>query len=148
MIRAKSLGIDAFALNIGQDPYTDTQLNYAYQSAANNGMKVFISFDFNWFSKDSDAAKVGNKIGTYAKMPAQLYVDGKAFASSFAGDGLDLATMRASTGGIPVFWAPNFHPEINAAAFNSIDGALNWMVSDNLWAPCPRHANFKLGMAQ
>jgi hypothetical protein len=47
MQRAKSLGIDAFALNIGVDFYTDTQLGYAYQSAANNGMKVFISFDFN-----------------------------------------------------------------------------------------------------
>lgn len=40
MQRAKSLGIDAFALNIGVDPYTDQQLGYAYQSAANNGMKV------------------------------------------------------------------------------------------------------------
>ena len=43
MKRAKSLGIDAFALNIGVDPYTDDQLGYAYESAANNGMKVFIS---------------------------------------------------------------------------------------------------------
>lgn len=48
MQRAKALGIDAFALNIGVDPYTDTQLGYAYESAANNDMKVFISFDFNW----------------------------------------------------------------------------------------------------
>jgi len=48
MKRAKALGIDAFALNIGVDPYTDQQLGYAYQSAANNDMKVFISFDFNW----------------------------------------------------------------------------------------------------
>jgi hypothetical protein len=32
----------------GTDPYTDTQLYYAYESAARNGMKVFISFDFNW----------------------------------------------------------------------------------------------------
>lgn len=48
MQRAKSLGIDAFALNIGIDSYTDAQLNYAYESAANNNMKVFISFDFNW----------------------------------------------------------------------------------------------------
>ncbi|KAJ0418493.1 glycoside hydrolase [Aspergillus carlsbadensis] len=49
MQRAKALGIDAFALNIGVDPYTDQQLNLAYQSAANNDMKVFISFDFNWY---------------------------------------------------------------------------------------------------
>ena len=47
MVRAKKAGIDAFALNIGLDPYTDTQLAYAYKSAADNGMKVFISFDFN-----------------------------------------------------------------------------------------------------
>lgn len=40
MQRAKGLGIDAFALNIGTDSYTDQQLGYAYQSAANNGMKV------------------------------------------------------------------------------------------------------------
>lgn len=40
MQRAKGLGIDAFALNIGVDPYTDQQLGFAYQSAANNGMKV------------------------------------------------------------------------------------------------------------
>ena len=50
MQRAKSLGIDAFALNIGVDSYTDQQLGYAYESAANNDMKVFISFDFNWYS--------------------------------------------------------------------------------------------------
>lgn len=49
MQRAKALGIDALALNIGVDPYTDTQLGYAYESAANNDMKVFISFDFNWY---------------------------------------------------------------------------------------------------
>ncbi|KAJ9478486.1 hypothetical protein VN97_g13194, partial [Penicillium thymicola] len=42
MKRAKYVGIDAFALNIGTDSYTDTQLGFAYQSAANNGMKVFI----------------------------------------------------------------------------------------------------------
>lgn len=48
MQRAKSLGIDAFALNIGTDWYTDTQLGFAYQSAADNDMSVFISFDFNW----------------------------------------------------------------------------------------------------
>lgn len=30
MKRAKSLGIDAFALNIGVDPYTDRQLQFAY----------------------------------------------------------------------------------------------------------------------
>jgi hypothetical protein len=125
MQRAKALGIDAFALNIGVDPYTDQQLGYAYQSAANNGMKVFISFDFNWYSPTSGASAVGSKIAQYANEPAQLKIDGKVFASSFAGDGLDVATVR-STAGVPVFWAPNFHP--GQSDFNQIDGALNWLV--------------------
>lgn len=125
MQRAKSLGIDAFALNIGVDGYTDQQLGYAYQSAENNGMKVFISFDFNWYSPTSGASAVGAKIAQYASLPAQLMYDGKVFASSFAGDALDVATMRAAAG-VPVFWAPNFHP--GQADFSQIDGALNWMV--------------------
>jgi hypothetical protein len=53
MRRAKAAGIDAFALNIGVDDYSTTQLQYAYESAANNDMKVFISFDFNWFKSMS-----------------------------------------------------------------------------------------------
>lgn len=129
MQRAKSLGIDAFALNIGVDSYTDTQLGYAYQSAANNGMSVFISFDFNWYHASSDAAAVGQKIAQYGSLPGQLKVNNKVFASSFAGDGLDIAAMR-SAAGIDVFWAPNLHPDQTSNSAN-IDGALNWMAWDN-----------------
>ena len=42
MKRAKAIGIDALAFNIGVDPYTDQQLGYAYESANRNGMKAFI----------------------------------------------------------------------------------------------------------
>lgn len=127
MQRAKALGIDAFALNIGVDGYTDTQLGYAYESAANNGMKVFISFDFNWYSPTSGASAVGAKIAQYVGQSAQLKVNGKVFASSFAGDGLDIATMR-SAAGVDVFWAPNFHPTQSDFSTVDIDGALNWLV--------------------
>src|SRR5207248_48011 len=126
MKRTKSLGIDAFALNIGVDGYTIDQLNHAYESAANNGMKVFISFDFNWYHDNSDAGAVGSMISQYASKPAQLKIDGKVFASSFAGDKLDVASMRAAAG-VPVFWAPNYHPE-QGTDFTTVDGALNWMV--------------------
>lgn len=129
MRRAKSLGIDAFALNIGTDSYTDTQLNYAYESAADNGMKVFISFDFNWYHDTSDAAVVGQKIAQYGSRPAQLIVDGKVFASSFAGDQLNVPAMR-SAAGVSVFWAPNIHPEFGTS-FANVDGALNWLAWDN-----------------
>ncbi|QYS95495.1 Carbohydrate-binding module family 24 protein [Trichoderma simmonsii] len=137
MQRAKAAGIDAFALNIGTDDYTVTQLNYAYQSAANNGMKVFISFDFNWYHPGSDATKVGQLIAQYANQPAQLQVNGRVFASSFAGDGLDVNAMR-SAAGTNVYFVPNFHPGQSSNA--NIDGALNWMGWDsngNNKAPTP-----------
>ncbi|KAF4871697.1 Mutanase [Colletotrichum siamense] len=124
MQHAKAAGIDAFALNIGTDSYSEAQLDLAYQSAANNGMKVFISFDFNWYGV-SEAARVGQMIAKYASRPAQLIVDGKVFASSFAGDGMDVAAMR-SAAGVSVFWAPNYHPEYGTD-FSVIDGALNWL---------------------
>ncbi len=95
MKRAKSYGIDAFALNIGTDPYTDTQLGYAYESAANNGMKVFLSFDFNWWNP-SDATGVGSKIAQYASRPAQLKINGKVFVSSFAGTSLHEVALHVT----------------------------------------------------
>lgn len=125
---AKDLGIDAFALNIGTDGFTDTQLAYAYESAADNGMKVFISFDFNWFSTD-DAATVGHKIANYSSYSSQLKVDGKVFASSFAGDGLDVSAVK-SAAGMDVFFAPNFSPDKTSDA-DVVDGALNWMGWDS-----------------
>ncbi|KAJ5095816.1 alpha-1,3-glucanase/mutanase [Penicillium alfredii] len=138
MKRAKAVGIDAFALNIGTDSYADTQLNYAYESAANNAMKVFISFDFNWY-KPGQGSDVGNKIKQYANRPSQLKVEGKTFVSSFAGDGVDVGTIK-STAGPDIFFAPNFHPD--QGDFGNIDGALNWMAWDNNGgnkAPTPGH---------
>ncbi|KFY42244.1 hypothetical protein V494_02491 [Pseudogymnoascus sp. VKM F-4513 (FW-928)] len=137
MQRAKTLGIDAFALNIGVDDFTDKQLEFAYQSAATNDMKVFISFDFNWYSPANGAGDVGSKIAQYAGYAAQLMVDDKVFASSFTGDALDVDTMR-STAGVPVFWAPNFHP--GEGDFSKLDGAFNWMAwpsNGNNKAPTP-----------
>lgn len=128
MKRAKSLGIDAFALNIGVDPYTDQQLQLAYQSAAQNGMKVFISFDFNWWHI-GQASAIGQKIAQYGSLPAQLMVDGKIFVSSFAGDGLNVGALRSAVGR-PIFFAPNFHPEYGTD-MSTVDGLLNWMAWPN-----------------
>lgn len=139
MRRAKSLGIDAFALNIGVDSYTDQQLQLAYDSAANNGMKVFISFDFNWWNT-GQASAIGQKIAQYASKPAQLLVDNKVFVSSFAGDGLNVAAMRAAVGR-PIFFAPNFHPSYGTD-LSPVDGLLNWMAwpnNANNKAPTPGH---------
>lgn len=124
MKRAKDLGIDAFALNIGNDDYSDTQLGFAYKSAAKIGMKVFLSFDFNWWDVN-DASAVGAKIKQYANLTAQLKVDKKVFVSSFSGDGVDVETIRAAAGD-DIFFAPNFHPD--KSDFGALDGAFNWMA--------------------
>ena len=121
MQQAKSAGIDAFALNIGIDSFTNDQLGYAYDSAAKNNMSVFLSFDFNWY-KTSQASDVGSMIKTYGSKPAQLKVGGKVFVSSFQGDGLDLNAVRSASG-MELFIAPNFQPKNLASA----DGLFNWM---------------------
>lgn len=90
-------------------------------------MKVFLSFDFNWYHV-GEASAVGSEIKQYADIPAQLKVDGKIFASSFAGDGLDISAMTAAAGA-DIFFAPNFHP--GQGDFKAIQGALNWMAWDN-----------------
>lgn len=128
MQRAKAYGIDAFALNVGTDTFTETQLQFAYESAANNGMKVFISFDFNWFSPADNgvAVQIGQMIARFGKLPGQLKIGSKIFASSFVGDGFNTDSMR-SAAGVEVFWVPNFRA--SASDVSKIDGAFNWMVS-------------------
>lgn len=146
MRQAKDLGIDAFALNIGTDEFTSTQLGYAYESAAKNDMKVFISFDFNWFSPAKDASKVGQMIATYSKQPGQLKVGGKVFASSFAGDGLDVSAVK-SAAGMDVFFAPNFTPGGTPDA-NIIEGALNWIAWPNNGANKAPTPNMRVSVAE
>jgi len=123
MKRAKAAGIDAFALNIGTDDFADDQLGYAYESAANNEMKVFISFDFNWFSPD-DAATVGSKIANFGVKDGQLMVDDKVFVSTFAGDGLNVQAVRDAASGVELYFAPNFAASGDVA---SVDAAFNWI---------------------
>ncbi|KAJ1323709.1 glucan endo-1,3-alpha-glucosidase [Microdochium nivale] len=127
MRAAKAAGIDAFALNIGTDSFTDQQLDYAYQSAADNGMKVFISFDFNWYNPGNSAGVVGQKIAKYGSRPGQLLMDGRIFASSFIGDGLDAAAVKNAAGS-NVYFVPNFRPSTST---NNIEGAFNWMAWPN-----------------
>ncbi|KAF6231493.1 hypothetical protein HO173_010245 [Letharia columbiana] len=126
MQQAKAAGIDAFALNIGIDGFTSTQLDFAYESAHSNGMSVFISFDFNWYST-SNTSGIADTIGTYAGYPAQLLIDSKVFVSSFSGDGLDLAGVQSDLTAHEIFWAPNFQPNNIASA----DALFNWMAWPN-----------------
>jgi hypothetical protein len=111
MRSAKSSGIDAFALHIGTDENTNAQLDFAYESAAANHMKVFISFDFSSYDTGNVSA-IGEKIKQYAPLPAQLIVGGKVFASSFGGDTLDISALASATG-IDLLFVPNFQLGVN-----------------------------------
>ncbi|KAF1952324.1 glycoside hydrolase, partial [Byssothecium circinans] len=130
MKQAKAAGIDAFALNIGLDSYTDTQLGYAYKSASDNGMKVFISFDFNYYTTGSEVA-IAEKVKQYASSAGQLRVDNKPFVSTFNGNQeaaktLNAAALKKAAGDI--YLVPNFQPK---GSLDGIDGAFNWMAWPN-----------------
>ncbi|KAJ8118433.1 hypothetical protein OPT61_g577 [Boeremia exigua] len=137
MKKAKAAGIDAFALNIAKDDYTDAQLDYAYESAANNDMKVFISFDYNYFLTDENIS-VGSKLKVYCAKPSQLKVNNKCFASSFSGDNevakqFDAKAIRAAAG-TDLYLVPNLSPYNTAKAASSvedIDGAFSWSAWDS-----------------
>jgi len=136
MKKAKAAGIDAFALNIAKDTYTDTQLNYAYESAANNDMKVFISFDYNYFETGENEL-VGAKLKEYCGKPGQLMVENKCFASTFNGDTnpiklFNAKTVRASAG-TDLYLVPNLSPTgiRDATAVDDIDGSFNWIGWDS-----------------
>lgn len=128
MLAAKAAGIDAFALNIGIDDFTATQLGYAYDSAATHGMNVFISFDFNWYTI-ANTSGIGGMLKGFGKMPAQLTIDGKIFVSSFEGDGLDLEAVASAAGYArsDLFFAPNFKP----GGLGDADAGFNWMAWPN-----------------
>jgi len=128
MKRAKAAGIDAFALNIGTDDYSHDQLSFAYESAANNDMKVFISFDFSRFKTgDSDVESVASFISDFGSKPGQMMVDDKVFVSTFIGDALDVGALRAALPDMPIYFVPNFNPSATPDPAE-LDGAFNWMV--------------------
>ncbi|KAF9693418.1 hypothetical protein EKO04_008568 [Ascochyta lentis] len=137
MKKAKAAGIDAFALNIAKDPYTDTQLDFAYESATNNDMKVFISFDYNYFTT-SENQDIGKKLERYCAKSGQLKVGNRCFVSSFNGDNeptklFDAKAIRAAAR-TELYLVPNLSPyntNVAASTLNDIDGAFNWGAWDS-----------------
>ncbi|KAH7084417.1 alpha-1,3-glucanase-like protein [Paraphoma chrysanthemicola] len=120
---AKAAGIDAFALNMGPD-VSNTQLGYAYESAARVGIKVFISFDFNvdlWAVSDSTG--VASRIKAFKDHPGQLKIDNKPFVSTFAGPGLNVAAVEAAAES-DIFFLPNWYVGSDQTG---TDGFFNWM---------------------
>uniref|UniRef100_A0A1D1ZAN8 Glucan endo-1,3-alpha-glucosidase agn1 n=1 Tax=Anthurium amnicola TaxID=1678845 RepID=A0A1D1ZAN8_9ARAE len=124
---AKACGIDAFALNIGKDSYTETQLGYAYAAAqADGNFKMFISFDFAYYSLPSDNDRIVQLINSYASSPAQYKVDGKPLVTTFIGDNQDWSNVKSRTN---CFLAPNWADPNSIASNAQADAGYPW----NAW---------------
>lgn len=121
---AKAHSIDGFALNIGVDDYTQTQLDLAYAAAEAVGFDVFISFDFNWYST-SDVNGVATMFKRYMDKPAQYKVDGKPFVSTFVGDGFDWGAVETQVGK-PIYAVPFYEPSAQNAQLPSLSGLFSW----------------------
>ncbi|KAI0648087.1 glycosyl hydrolase family 71-domain-containing protein [Trametes meyenii] len=114
---ASSKGIDGFALNIGADDFTFTQLGLASQgaAAANPNFKLFLSLDMGAIdaalgcSKAETAAFIRNVTSSFITQPNQLQVNGKAFVSTFAGEACTFGQTDVPTG-----WNTQFtqHPDL------------------------------------
>ncbi|MQL80459.1 hypothetical protein Taro_012892 [Colocasia esculenta] len=124
---AKASGIDAFALNIGKDSYTQTQLGYAYAAAeADGNFKMFISFDFAYYSLPSDTNLIVQIINSHASSSAQYKVDGRPLVTTFIGDNQDWSGVKSTTN---IFLAPNWADPNSIASNSLVEGGYPW----NAW---------------
>ncbi|KAI0648077.1 glycoside hydrolase [Trametes meyenii] len=135
---AQASGIDGFALNIGNDGFTNTQAQNAFQAAEqlNSNFKLFFSFDMSSFPCQTadDGARIRDLTLQFASRPNQLQVDGKAFVSTFAGEACKFGQADAPSG-----WRSQFtqHPEttgkvhfvpsffVDPATFNTFSGVMD-----------------------
>lgn len=127
MTTAMDIGIDAFALNCASvDKYTPSQLALAYKAAEEVGFKVFISFDFAYWT-NGDTANITQYMQTYAAHEAQMQYNDAAVVSTFVGDSFDWTPVKAGTN--HSIWAlPNLQDpaEASSDAQRSADGAFSW----------------------
>ncbi|KAE8399523.1 glycoside hydrolase [Aspergillus pseudonomiae] len=127
MTTAQAIGIDAFALNCASiDKYTPAQLALAYQAAQQVNFKVFISFDFAYWS-NGDTEKITAYMRQYASHPAQMQYSGAAIVSTFVGDSFNWGPVKQGTSH-PIWALPNLQDPAAASsgATRSTDGAFSW----------------------
>jgi glucan endo-1,3-alpha-glucosidase len=136
MSAAKSVGIDAFALNIGTDSWTSNRVSLAYAAANQVGFKVFLSFDM---SLQNNAQSIISMIQSTGKLPGQYIYNNQVFVSTFGGASVTMGYSSAEAAwsaikstlsgqGLSIFFVANFEVDANTIFQNypSIDGALSW----------------------
>ncbi|KAJ6582853.1 glycoside hydrolase family 71 protein [Mycena sp. CBHHK59/15] len=136
---AASKGIDAFALNVGRDPWQPSRVADAYAAARSQGsnFKLFLSFDMGSLScaSSGDATILRSYITTYKDHPNQLLYNNRILVSTFAGESCRFGARTLNDGwnnavkiGLPaVYFVPAFF--MDPATFPNLtvmDGAFNW----------------------
>ncbi|KIY68913.1 glycoside hydrolase family 71 protein [Cylindrobasidium torrendii FP15055 ss-10] len=137
---AASKGIDAFALNLGRDPWQPARIADAFTAAKSAGgnFKLFLSFDMTSLPcvSPGDANLIQQYMANYTTLPTYFVFKGKPLVSTFAGEyctfgqgGLDAAWNYAiKSRSIPaVNFVPSFFVDPSQyPSLRSVDGAFNW----------------------
>ena len=125
--QAQAIGIDGFALNCAPpriDDYTPKQL--AYAAAEELDFKMFISFDFAYWS-NGDTELITDIVGNYSASPAQAYYNDGAIVSTFVGDSFDWNAVKNALPDQKITALPNIQdPSYVANANTGLDGAFSW----------------------
>jgi glucan endo-1,3-alpha-glucosidase len=133
----------------GKDSYNQQQLGFAYAAAANLGFKVFISFDFAYWTAGGkkrtqprcfsstersflvDTSTMTTYMQTYATQSGQFMYNNAAFVSSFVGDGYPYRTLESQSG-IKLFACPNWQPhqqrEVSSVIPRPLSSKLNFLL--------------------
>ncbi|TFB03371.1 Mutanase [Trichoderma ghanense] len=129
--QAQAVGIDGFALNCAPpwvDSYTPKQLDNAYTAAQQLNFKMFISFDFAYWS-NGDTGNITSLVGKYAAHPAQAMFNGGALVSTFVGDSFNWNAVKSALGSQKLTVIPNMQDPASLGSVSSqlgIDGAFSW----------------------
>jgi len=137
---ASAHGIDGFALNVGSDEWQTERVASAYAAAAalGTGFKLFLSFDMTVIPCASvgDMQRLQKYVMDYKSHPNQMFVGGRVFVSTFAGEGCRFGAGSPNDGWVstlksasmpPVWFVPSFF--VDPATFPSItvmDGYFPW----------------------
>lgn len=108
--------------NTGKDSYNDVQLGYAYAAAEALSFKVFLSFDFSYWTS-GDATTIAGYINTYGPKAAQFTYNSEVFVSSFIGDGFDWASVASQSQAI--YACPNWQASAYAGA-SGVSCGFSW----------------------
>jgi len=127
---AQSIGIDAFAVNVGNDP--THQINFQkFLNAANaKNFKLFISLDTDAIP---DINMLSSWVNNFVDNPAYFRYNNRPFVSTFGGDGRGSSFWtnwkNNNVGSKNIYFCPNFFGDDLAAnydKFPSIDCLFSW----------------------